>query len=69
MIINNYKKGLRSEDRASGFFNNENTRTDVINFNLIGGCLFLKSNPSAPQVSLRKKERDGKELTLKNEWK
>ena len=58
MIKNNYKRGLTPEDRASGFFNNENTRTDVINFNLICGYLFLKSNPSTPQVSLRR-EREG----------
>ena len=66
MIINNVncKRGLTPEDRASGFFKNENRRTDVINFNLICGYLFLKSNPTAPQVSLRREREAGMERSL-----
>ena len=64
MIINNCKRGLTPEDRASGFFNNENKRTDVINFNLIYGNLLLRSNSSAPQVSLRREREAGMERSL-----
>ena len=64
MIINDCKRGLTPEDRASGFFNNENKRTDVINFNLIYGNLLLRSNSSAPQVSLRREREAGMERSL-----
>ena len=64
MIINDCKRGLTPEDRASGFFNNENKRTDVINFNLIYGNLLLKSNSSAPQVSLRREREARMERSL-----
>ena len=64
MIINDCKRGLTPEDRASGFFNNENKRTDVINFNLNYGNLLLRSNSSAPQVSLRREREAGMERSL-----
>ena len=64
MIINDCKRGLTPEDRASGFFNNENKRTDVINLNLIYGNLLLRSNSSAPQVSLRREREAGMERSL-----
>ena len=70
MIINDCKRGLTPEDRASGFFNNENTRTDVNKFqpNLWLSLPQIQSHGPSSVLEKGKRGWDGKELTVRNEW-